>query len=152
MKHETLTLLWARCQTALTALGAWLGALFGGMDGLLTALVLMMALDYLTGVLCAIEARALSSAVGYRGLCRKALILLLVGVGHVLDTQVAGGGAVVRTAVICFYLSNEGVSLLENASRLGLPVPEKLRRALARLHEHAEEDADDATDRPPADQ
>ena len=133
MKNQTIELIWTRVQIAVTAIGGWLGCFVGGLDGLLIALLVFSALDCLTGVLCAIADRELSSAVGYRGICRKALIFLLVGVGHVLDTQVAGSGAAVRTAVICFYLSNEGISLLENAARLGLPVPEKLKAALAQL-------------------
>ena len=134
MKNQTIELIWTRVQIAVTAIGGWLGCFVGGLDGLLVALLVFSALDYLTGVLCAIADRELSSAVGYRGICRKALIFLLVGVGHVLDTQVAGSGAAVRTAVICFYLSNEGISLLENAARLGLPVPEGLKEALQQLH------------------
>ena len=127
-------LIWTRIQIAVTAIGGWLGYFVGGLDGLLAALLVFSALDYLTGVLCAIADRTLSSAVGFRGICRKALIFMLVGVGHVLDTRVAGSGAAIRTAVICFYLSNEGVPLLENAARLGLPVPERLKEALKQLH------------------
>ena len=118
----------------MTALGGWLGYFLGGTDGLLTALIVLSGLDYLTGVLCAVLEKKLSSAVGFRGICRKALIFVLVGVGHVLDTRVAGSGAAMRTAVICFYLSNEGISLLENVARLGLPVPERLKEALKQLH------------------
>ena len=140
MRNETIALFWAKCQAALTALGGWIGAYLGGADGLLTALAVFMALDYLTGVLCAIQERMLSSAVGFRGICRKALIFVLVGAGHILDTRVAGTGAAIRTAVICFYLSNEGVSLLENAAGLGLPVPGTLKQALAQLHGRKEEE------------
>ena len=100
----------------------------------LIALLVFVVLDYLTGVMCAIADRELSSAVGFKGICRKILIFALVGVGHVLDTHVVGTGSALRSAVICFYLSNEGVSLLENASHLGLPVPEKLREVLSQLH------------------
>ena len=88
--------------------------------------------------MCAIEDRCLSSAVGFRGICRKVIIFTLVGIGHVLDTHVVGTGSALRTAVICFYLSNEGVSLLENASHLGLPVPERLKEVLAQLHRRDE--------------
>ena len=134
MKHQTIELCFAQCRAALTALGGWLGYFLGGTDGLLTALIVLSGLDYLTGVLCAVLEKKLSSAVGFRGVCRKALIFVLVGVGHVLDTRVAGSGAAIRTAVICFYLSNEGISLLENVARLGLPVPERLKEALRQLH------------------
>ena len=139
MKQNTLALCWAQCRAAVTALGGWLGYFLGGADGLLLALVAMAVLDYLTGVLCAAADKTLSSAVGYKGICRKALIFILVGVGHILDTYVAGSGAAIRTAVICFYLSNEGLSLLENAARLGLPVPERLKEALRQLHGTAQE-------------
>ena len=97
-----------------------------------------MVADYITGVMCAISDKKLSSAVGFKGICRKVLILMLVGIANLLDVQVIGTGAVLRTAVIFFYLSNEGVSLLENAAHLGLPIPEKLKDILAQLHDRAE--------------
>ena len=134
MKNQTIELCFAQCRAAAALFGGWLGYFLGGTDGLLTALIALVGLDYLTGVLCAVAERKLSSAVGFRGICRKALIFMLVGVGHLLDTHVAGSGAAMRTAVICFYLSNEGISLLENVSRLGLPVPERLKEALRQLH------------------
>ena len=134
MKHTTIDLIWTKAQIAAAALGGWLGHFLGGTDGLLTALAVFTGLDYLSGVLCALAERRLSSAVGFRGVCRKALIFAMVGVGHLLDTRVAGTGAAIRTAIICFYLSNEGLSLLENAARLGLPVPERLKTALSQLH------------------
>lgn len=99
-----------------------------------------MVLDYITGVMCAIADKKLSSAVGFKGICRKVLIFVLVGVGHLLDTQVIGSGSVLRTAVIFFYLSNEGLSLVENAAYLGLPVPTKLHKVLEQLHDRAEKE------------
>ena len=134
MRDFTLDLLWARLQTAVTALGGWLGYFLGGGDGLMIALAALMALDYLTGVLCAAADRKLSSAVGFRGLCKKVMILILVGIAHILDVHVAGGGSALRAAVICFYMSNEGLSLLENAAHAGLPIPDRLKDALAQLH------------------
>ncbi len=98
-----------------------------------------MAVDYVTGVLCAVADRKLSSEVGFRGIAKKALIFLLVGMANVLDVQVIGSGCVLRTAVVFFYISNEGVSLVENAAHLGLPVPEKLKDVLAQLHGRAED-------------
>ena len=93
--------------------------------------------------MCAIADHALSSAVGFKGICRKVLIFMLVGIGHILDVHVVGTGSALRTAVICFYLSNEGVSLLENASHLGLPVPEKLKNVLEQLHSRSDKDKQD---------
>jgi len=94
--------------------------------------------DYITGVMCAIVDKKLSSSVGFKGICRKVLIFTLVGIANILDVQVIGTGSVLRTAVIFFYLSNEGVSLLENAAHLGLPIPEKLKDILEQLHDRAE--------------
>ena len=135
---------WNTIQLVFTAVGGWLGWFLGGCDGLIIALVLFAALDYVTGVMCAIADHKLSSEVGFKGICRKVLIFALVGVGHILDAHVIGTGSILRTAVIFFYLSNEGVSLLENAAHLGLPVPEKLKIVLEQLHDRAEkEDSDD---------
>ena len=135
---------WNTIQLVFTAVGGWLGWFLGGCDGLIIALVLFAALDYVTGVMCAIADRKLSSEVGFKGICRKVLIFALVGVSHILDAHVIGTGSILRTAVIFFYLSNEGVSLLENAAHLGLPVPEKLKIVLEQLHDRAEkEDSDD---------
>ena len=136
MRNFSIDIIWAKIQIAITALGGWLGYFLGGMDGLLIALLVFVILDYLSGVMRAIAEHELSSAVGFKGICRKVLIFALVGVGHVLDTHVVGTGSALRSAVICFYLSNEGVSLLENASHLGLPVPDKLKSILSQLHGH----------------
>ena len=129
---------WNTIQVIFTAVGGWLGWFLGGCDGLLYALVLFVVVDYITGVMCAAADHKLSSEVGFKGICRKVLIFLLVGIGHVLDAQIIGNGSVLRTAVIFFYLSNEGVSLLENAGHLGLPIPEKLKVVLEQLHDRAE--------------
>ena len=134
MRNFSIDIIWAKIQIAITALGGWLGYFLGGMDGLLIALLVFVILDYLTGVMRAIADHELSSAIGFKGICRKVLIFALVGLGHVLDTHVVGTGSALRSAVICFYLSNEGVSLLENASHLGLPIPEKLKAILSQLH------------------
>ena len=131
---------WNTIQVIFAGLGGWLGWFLGGCDGLLYALVLFVTVDYITGVMCAAADHKLSSEVGFKGICRKVLIFLLVGIGHVLDTQIIGTGSVLRTAVIFFYLSNEGVSLLENAGHLGLPIPEKLKVVLEQLHDRAEKD------------
>lgn len=129
---------WNSIQLVFAAVGGWLGYFLGGCDGLLYALLAFVAIDYITGVMCAIADKTLSSEVGFKGICRKVLIFLLVGIANVLDVQVIGTGSVLRTAVIFFYISNEGVSLLENAAHLGLPVPEKIKIVLEQLHDRAE--------------
>lgn len=129
---------WNTIQLVFAAIGGWLGWFLGGCDGLLYALIAFVVIDYITGVMSAINDRTLSSEVGFRGVCRKVLIFLLVGVANMLDVQVIGTGSVLRTAVIFFYISNEGVSLLENAGHLGLPIPKKLKDILAQLHDRAE--------------
>ncbi len=125
---------WNTIQLIFTAVGGWLGYFLGGNDGLLYALIAFVVIDYITGVMCAISDKKLSSAVGFKGIARKVLIFLLVGIANVLDVYVIGDGSVMRTAVIFFYISNEGVSLLENAAHLGLPVPEKMKAVLEQLH------------------
>ena len=130
---------WNAIEFVVTAVGGWLGYFLGGCDGLLYALLAFVVIDYITGVMCAINDKALSSEVGFRGICRKVLIFLLVGIANILDVNVIGTGSVLRTAVIFFYISNEGVSLLENASHLGLPVPQKIKEVLEQLHNRAEE-------------
>lgn len=129
---------WNMIQMVFAAVGGWLGYYLGGCDGLLLALVAFAAADYLTGVMCAVSDRKLSSNVGFKGICRKVLIFLLVGIANILDIHVIGTGSVLRTAVIFFYISNEGVSLLENAAHLGLPVPGKIKAVLEQLHDRAE--------------
>lgn len=129
---------WNLCQFLFTAAGGWLGYFLGGCDGLLLALVLFAVADYITGVMCAVADKKLSSEVGFKGICRKVIIFMLVGVAHVIDVNVIATGSVLRTAVIFFYLSTEGVSLLENAGHLGLPIPEKLKIVLEQLHDRSE--------------
>lgn len=129
---------WTEIQIAFSALGGFLGWFLGGADGFLYALIAFVVIDYLTGVLCAIADKNLSSEVGFKGICRKVLIFTLVGIGNILDMYVLGQIGILRTAVIFFYISNEGVSLLENAAHLGLPIPEKLKDVLAQLHNRSE--------------
>lgn len=138
--------LWNTFQAVIAALGGWLGYFLGGCDGLLYALIVFVVLDYITGVLCAIADRRLSSAVGFKGICRKVLIFALVGIANILDVHVIGTGCVVRTATIFFYISNEGVSILENAANLGLPVPKKVKDVLRQLHEGAESEDENERD------
>ncbi len=129
---------WNIVQVFFAAVGGWLGWFLGGCDGLLYALIAFVVADYITGVMCAVIDKKLSSEVGFKGIFKKVLIFLLVGIGHVLDSQVIGTGSVMRTAVIFFYISNEGVSLLENCTHLGLPFPAKLKDVLEQLHDRSE--------------
>lgn len=126
---------WNAIQMVFTCVGGWLGWYLGGVDGPLYALIAFVVVDYVTGVMCAVSDKTLSSSVGFRGICRKILVFTLVGIANVLDTQVIGNGSVLRTAVIFFYISNEGISLLENSAHLGLPIPEKLKEVLEHLHD-----------------
>lgn len=130
---------WNTIQFIFTAVGGWLGYYLGGCDGLLYALLAFVVADYVTGVMCAVSDKKLSSEVGFKGICRKVLIFILVGIANILDVQVIGTGSVLRTAVIFFYISNEGLSLLENAGHLGLPIPEKMKVVPAQFHDRAEE-------------
>ena len=133
---------WIMIQAVFTGLGGWMGYYLGGCDGLLYALISFVVVDYLTGVMCAIADKKLSSNVGFKGICRKVLIFLLVGIANIIDIQVIGQEGILRTAVIFFYLSNEGVSLIENAAHLGLPIPAKLKAVLEQLHDRAEKEDD----------
>ena len=140
MRDFSIDLIWAKVQMAVSIIGGWLGYFVGGVDGLMTALLVFMIIDYLTGVMCAVYDKALSSKVGFRGICKKMLIVLLVGVAHIVDAQVMGTGDAFRSAVMCFYLSNEGVSMLENAAHLGLPIPERFKDILAQLHNRSDKE------------
>ena len=144
---------WNVMKVALAAVGAWLGYFLGGSDGLLYALLVFVIVDYLTGVMCAIEDNKLSSAVGFRGLCRKVLTFLLVGIAQVLDVHVLNQPGVLRTAVIFWAIANNGLSILENAAHLGLPVPEQLKQVLEQLHNRQEKSGEPETvDGEPADE
>lgn len=126
---------WNTIQFIFTVIGGWLGYFLGGCDGLLIALIIFVVCDYITGVLCAISDKKLSSAVGFKGICRKVLIFILVGIANILDIHVLNHEGVLRTAIIFFYISNEGLSLTENAAYLGLPVPDKIKTVLEQLHD-----------------
>ena len=132
--------LWNTTQFLFAAVGGWLGWFLGGCDGLLYALIAFVVIDYITGFMCAVLDKRLSSEVGFKGIFKKVLIFALVGMGHILDTHIIGSGSVLRTAVIFFYISNEGVSLLENATYLGLPVPKKIKLILEQLHDRSEKE------------
>lgn len=169
MRNFSIDIVWAKIQMAIAAIGGWLGYFLGGrletlwvsksamptaavelsnstaapLDGLMIALIVFMALDYITGLMCAVIDKKLSSAVGFKGICKKVLILMLVGVANVVDIHIVGTGSALRSAVICFYLSNEGLSLLENAAHIGLPIPDKMKDVLAQLHGRTDEKKDE---------
>lgn len=132
--------IWTGIQIAFSAIGGFIGWLLGGFDGFLYALIAFAVIDYITGVMCAISDKRLSSEVGFKGICRKVLIFVLVGIGNLVDVYVLGEAGVLRTTVIFFYLSNEGVSLLENSAHLGLPIPQKLKSVLEQLHNRNEKE------------
>ena len=146
MHDFKIDLAWAKIQAAITGLGSWLGLFLGGMDGLLYALIIFATIDFLSGILVAIEEKKLSSSVGFKGIARKVLMFCLVGISHTLDVHVVGSGSALRTATICYFLSNEGVSLLENSACLGLPIPDKLKDTLAQLHNREKKDNDSEDD------
>lgn len=131
---------WHTIQMIITTFGGVIGAFLGGVDGLLYTLITFIIIDYVTGFMCAIVEKRLSSEVGFRGIFKKVVILMIVGIANMIDINVIKTGAIARTAVIFFYLSNEGVSILENAGILGLPIPKKLRAILDQLKDKAEDE------------
>ena len=133
MKH-----FWNAIQLIFSMIGGWLGWFLGGCDALLYTLIAFAVVDYITGVACAVIDKNLSSETGFKGLFKKVLIFVFVGIGHILDANIVGNGSVLRTAVIFFYLSNEGLSLVENTAHIGLPVPRKLKDVLEQLHDRSE--------------
>jgi toxin secretion/phage lysis holin len=120
------------------AVGAVLGFMYGEVNGLFWALIAFMALDYITGVIVAVIEKRLSSEVGFRGLAKKFLILVFVAVGHIADTYILGGTPAAMSAVMLFYMANEGISIIENAAALGLPVPKKLTSIMEQIKNKSE--------------
>lgn len=125
-------------QYVFAGIGGFMGWFLGGLDGFLYALIVFVVVDYITGLMAAFIQKKLSSDTGFKGICKKVAVFCLVGVGHILDAQVIGTGSVLRTAVIFFYLSNEGISIIENVAIIGLPVPQKLIDVLEQLREEKE--------------
>ena len=140
MDERSVGRILSKIQMAVTLAGGWIGYFVGGSDGPLRSLIAFVFIDYVTGVLCALRKKTLSSNTGYYGILKKILIFALVGVSHQMDVQLIQNGSALRTAVICFYMSNEALSILENASCLGLPVPQRLRGALKQLHTAGDEE------------
>jgi len=132
-------------QLVLTGIGGYLGYVLGGYDGFIYALITVVIFDFLSGVMVAIVEKKLSSEVGFRGIFKKLLIFFLVAIANILDVFLVKNGSVIRTAIIFFYLSNEGISILENCVRIGLPVPKKLKEV---LEQFGEDDTDEYQDLP----
>ena len=135
--------IWNWVQMVVTAIGGFLGYFLGGMDSFLYALIAFVVIDYITGLMVAAIQKKVSSEVGFKGICKKVLIFILVGVANIVDKQIIGNGSAIRTAVIFFYLSNEGISILENTALIGLPVPQKLRDVLEQLKGPADKEGSD---------
>jgi toxin secretion/phage lysis holin len=129
MKNVIYTL-----QLIFTAIGGYIGWFLGGFDGLLYALVAFVIIDYITGIMVAVLEKKLSSSIGFKGIFKKVLIFTFVGIGHIVDIYILQNGSAIRTAVIFFYLSNEGLSIVENAAKIGLPVPENLKKVFTELN------------------
>lgn len=127
-------------QSVFAVIGGIAGFLWGGWDGFIIALVICAGFDYFTGVLVGISAKQLSSKIGFKGICKKVAIFVLVGLAHILDVHVLKTGSVLRSAVCAFYIANEGISILENCGNLGLQIPKKLKDVLAQLKSAGEEE------------
>ena len=130
-------------QAIFAALGGSIGWFLGGIDGFMYALITLVALDYITGVMVAIVEKKVSSEIGFKGIFKKVLIFIMVGIGNIIDVYILKNGSALRTAVIFFYISNEGISIIENASIIGLPIPEKLKNVLQQLKNDEEEKIDE---------
>lgn len=122
-------------KTTFAMVGGLCGLFWGELDGVMLALLSFIAIDYITGIMVAVATKTLNSSVGFKGIAKKIFILLLVMIANILDTHIMGGSGVVRGVVIAFYLANEGISILENAGKLGVPYPEKLKEVLEQLKE-----------------
>lgn len=127
----------AKLKLCAALLGSFAGIMWGEMDGLLTALIIFVIIDYITGVIDGIYTKTLSSEIGYKGIFKKVCIFIMVAVAHIVDLYVIKEGAAVRSSVIFFYLANEGISILENITVLGVPVPEKLAEILKNLDKNS---------------
>ncbi len=135
MAGENMNSIINNCKIAAAALGGILGWFLGGFDSLIYALIAFVAMDYVTGVLVAIHNKKVSSEIGFKGICRKILIFVLVSMGNIIDQYILGSGSALRTLLIMFYLSNEGISIIENTVKMGLPFPRKLKDVIEKLKE-----------------
>lgn len=122
------------CQIIFTAIGGYMGWFLGGVDGFMYALITFVVIDYVTGLMVAVLEKKLSSEIGFRGIFKKVLVFIFVGIGNIIDVHLLKNGSAIRTAVIFFYISNEGISIIENAAKIGLPIPQKLKDILEQLN------------------
>lgn len=121
-------------QIIFTAIGGYMGWFLGGVDGFMYALITFVVIDYVTGLMVAVLEKKLSSEIGFRGIFKKVLIFVFVGIGNIIDVHLIKNSSAIRTAVIFFYISNEGISIIENSAKIGLPIPEKLKDILEQLN------------------
>lgn len=129
---------------AFGVIGCGCAAIWGELDGLLLALLIFIAADYLTGVIKAVIKKQLSSEIGFKGLLRKVLIMIVVGIANVLDVYVLKNGPIFRSGACLFYIANEGISIMENVAEMGVPFPKKLKEKLLQIEK--EEDIDESSD------
>lgn len=122
------------CQIMFTAIGGYMGWFLGGVDGFMYALITFVVIDYVTGLMVAVLEKKLSSELGFRGIFKKVLVFIFVGIGNIIDVYLLKNVSAIRTAVIFFYISNEGISIIENSAKIGLPIPQKLKDILEQLN------------------
>ena len=125
-------------KSIIAAVCAMFGFVFGDLNGLMIALVALIILDYISGVIAAVVEKKLSSEVGAKGIAKKIFMLLIVAVANIVDINVIGEGHVLKSVTVVFYIANECISLIENAGRLGVPVPKKLPDVLEQLKSKGE--------------
>ena len=142
-EDKTMNKFWNTVQFIFVAVEGWNRYFLGEYDDLFYALLVFMVIEYITAVMCAISDQKLSSEIGFKGICRKVLIFFMVGIVNVLDVYIIGTRSALRTVTIFFYISIEGISFLENASHLGLPVPGKIKDVLGQLHDRTGEDKEE---------
>lgn len=127
-------------QRIFAAVGGLIGWFLGGIDGFMYALIAFVIIDYVTGVMTAVLEKKLSSEIGFKGILKKILIFIIVGIGNIIDVQIIKNGSAIRSTVIFFYISNEGISILENSAKVGLPIPQKLKSILEQLDKEGEDE------------
>lgn len=144
--YKDMKSVWVAIQIGLASFGGWLGYFLGGFDGFVYTLLVFVILDYVTGLMSAIVNKKVSSSIGFRGIFKKIMIFAMVMMAHFIDTHLIGNGEMIRTAVIFFYAGNEGISILENAAEIGLPIPQKLKDILSQIRKKGDDNDDDKPD------